>query len=96
MPIFRRKPTKITAEQFFYDGPSVPGVFYPSKEGGTYVGDAFVVTAHEQRVYLQNSDWIVGEPDGVHFYPIKDEIFRNLYEPANADEASELIDTAAK
>lgn len=78
----RKKPMIIEVEQFFYDQPKVNGVFYPSLsgDGKTYIGDAFIITAHDQLVYLQDGDWIFPEPDGEHFYPVKDEIFRNTYE----------------
>jgi hypothetical protein len=76
MPQYRPRPVEIDAEQFFYDGPTVRGVFYPPTENGTYIGDAFVITMHEQRVYVQNGDWIIAEPDGEHYYPCKDEVFR--------------------
>lgn len=41
----------------------------------------YVVTAQGQNVYIENGEWIVDEGDGVHHYPIKDEIFRAKYEP---------------
>lgn len=81
MAKYRKLPVEIEAEQFFYDKPCIPGVFYPTKQDGVYVGDAFVVTMHEQRVYLQNGDWVVPEPDGEHYYPIKDTVFRASYVP---------------
>lgn len=80
MPQYRSKPVVIDAVQFFYDGPSVRGVYYPAKQNGTYNGDAFVVTMHDQRVYLQNGDWIIAEPDGDHYYPCKDNVFRSKYD----------------
>lgn len=72
----------IEVEQFFYDHPPIAGVFHAdvSADGKTYVGDAFVITAHDQKVYLKNGDWIFPEPIGDGFYPVKDEIFRNTYE----------------
>ena len=78
----RKRPIVIEVEQFFYDKSQITGVFYPSvsDDGKTYIGDAFVVTAHALRVYLQNGDWIVPEPDGEHYYPVKSEIFEKLYE----------------
>ena len=84
MPKYRKKPVVVEAEQFFYDHPPINGVFYPatSGDGRTYEGDAFVITIHEQRVYLQNGDWILPEPDGEHYYPVKDEIFQATYEYA--------------
>lgn len=83
MAKFTKKPIVIEATQFFYDGPRVAGVFYPSAsdDGRTYVGDAFVITAHDQRVYLENGDWIIPEMDGEHYYPCKPDIFEATYQP---------------
>ena len=83
MAKFVKKPIVIEATQFFYDRPKVAGVFYPSvsDDGRTYIGDAFVITAHDQRVYLQNGDWILPEPDGEHYYPCKPDIFEATYLP---------------
>lgn len=40
-------------------------------------------TIHEgQKVSLEVGDWILPEPDGVHFYPCKPDIFAATYEPA--------------
>ena len=79
---YRKKPVIVNAMQFFYDGPRVPGVFYPgmSEDGKIYIGDAYVVTIHGQRVYLQNGDWVIAEPDGEHYYPCKPDIFAATYE----------------
>ena len=84
MKQYRKKPIIVKAEQFFYDGPQIDGVFYPevSANGKTYIGDAYVVTIHDQRAYLQNGDWIIEEPDGEHFYPCKPDIFEATYEAA--------------
>jgi hypothetical protein len=42
-----------------------------------------VHTIHNgQIVNLNVGDWIMPEPDGEHFYPIKNEIFTATYEPA--------------
>jgi hypothetical protein len=74
---FRRKPTEIEAVQF--DGhPSKdpPGVFRRPEDDTPYV-----VTIHDQRCYLSPGDWIAPEPDGVHYYPIKDTVFRATYDP---------------
>lgn len=86
MPKYRSKPVVVDAEQFFYDRPTLRGVYYPnaSPDGRTYKGDAFVITAHEQRVYLQNGDWVIAESDGEHYYPCKNDVFRAKYEPADA------------
>ena len=84
MPKFRKKPIIVEAEQFFYGKLPINGVFYPRilPDGSTYQGDAWVVTIHDQRVYLSDGDWILPEPDGIHFYPVKDDIFQATYEYA--------------
>ena len=41
-----------------------------------------VHTIHQgQIVILERGDWILPEPDGVHFYPVKPDIFTATYEP---------------
>ncbi len=87
MSKFRKNPVIVEAWQFFYSGPTVPGVFYPSvsDDGKTYIGDAYVTTIHGQIAYLNDGDWVITEPDGEHHYPCKDEIFRSLYRPVGED-----------
>lgn len=82
MKQYRKKPIIVNAEQFFYDKPEIEGVFYPStsSDGKTYIGDAWVVTIHNQKSFLQNGDWIIQEPDGEHYYPCKPDIFEATYE----------------
>lgn len=45
-----------------------------------YTGEGADPTVHDQRCYLSPGDWVVPEPDGVHFYPIKPDIFAKKYE----------------
>lgn len=40
----------------------------------------YVVTIHGQRTYIVDGDFIVQEPDGVHYYPVKPGIFTDTYE----------------
>jgi hypothetical protein len=86
---FRKKPVIIDAVQWF-PGVEHPGVdvvpahMSPSRVPGEFfpVPDAFyVVTIHEQRCYIQPGDWLIPEPDGIHYYPCKPDIFENTYEP---------------
>jgi hypothetical protein len=72
----------VEATQFFYDGPAVPGVIYPptSRDGKTYIGDAYVKTSRGERLYLQNGDWVVAEPDGAHYYRISPVVFAATYQ----------------
>lgn len=79
---FVKKPVEIEAVQF--DGVPAhdpPGVFRRESDLSPYV-----VTIHEQRVYLWPGDWIIPEPDGVHYYPVKPDVFAQMYE--SADERS--------
>lgn len=80
MPKFRKKPVVIEAEQFNGHN-SPPGVLWEQMDAETV---AYVVTIHKQRVYLSPGDWVVPEPDLMHYYPIKDEVFQNTYEPVPA------------
>ena len=74
---FKRKPaTPIEANQFLKRGECPLGV--QTEEDGHH----YVVTIHNQKCYIEIGDWIAAEPDGVHFYPIKDSVFKNIYEPA--------------
>lgn len=75
MPMFRKKPVVIEAEQFTHPATATRGV--RTEEGGR----AYVVTVHQQKVYLEPGDWILPEPDGEHFYPVKPDIFAATYEP---------------
>ena len=77
MAKFRKKPVVIEAEQFTGEGPDPAGVFRRPEDDTPYV-----VTVHDQRCYIVAGDWILPEPDGVHFYPCKPDIFAASYEPA--------------
>ncbi len=73
---FRKKPIVIEAAQFT-NGPQDPaGVFRRVEDSSPYV-----VTIHDQRCYLSIGDWIIPEPDGIHFYPVKPNVFDATYEP---------------
>lgn len=72
MPIFRKKPVVITAEQ------PVTGVHYGDS------GQAYVTTIHAQRVYLAPGDWVLEEPVAVGlYYTCKADIFAATYEPCH-------------
>jgi len=72
---YRKKPVVIDAEQFTDSGSDPAGVFRREEDNSPYV-----VTIHDQRCYVVAGDWIIPEPDGVHFYPCKDEVFQKTYE----------------
>ena len=39
-----------------------------------------VTTIHGQKTHVDINDWILAEPDGIHFYPCKPDIFNKTYE----------------
>lgn len=91
MPQYRRKPTIHEAVQFNPCGAhkmELPkGVEF--QWGGhcdNYCYSScrfFVTTIHGDRIEVFGGDWIVTEPDGEHYYPVKREIFEATYEPVN-------------
>ncbi len=79
MAKYRKKPVIVDAEQFFVDKKPWPkGV----KVGATYTSnpDYYVVTIHKQDTVIVDGDWIIEEPDGIHHYPCKPDIFEQDYE----------------
>jgi hypothetical protein len=73
---FRRKVTEIEAVQF----KDTPG-HDPAGVSRNPQGAAYVTTIHRQPCFLEKGDWIVPEPDGQHYYPVKPDIFAATYEP---------------
>jgi len=76
MAKYRKKPKIDEATQWF-PGKYVEGVF--SNGTGDEHG-AYVITIHGQRAYLAPGDFVVTEPDGIHHYPCKPDIFRDGHE----------------
>jgi hypothetical protein len=74
---FRKKPVIIDAVQFINSEKDPVGVYRRTEDDTPYV-----VTIHNQRCYIESGDWIIPEPDGVHYYPCKPDIFEATYEPA--------------
>jgi hypothetical protein len=77
---YRKKPVIIEAEQF-HRGISLvntqKGVC--QCERGSFRGHLHTIH-NGQVVDLEDGDWIIPEPDGVHFYPVKPDIFNATYE----------------
>lgn len=42
---------------------------------------AFVTTIQGRNVEISPGEWVIAEPDGVHFYPCKADVFEATYEP---------------
>lgn len=82
MPKFRKKPVEVEAHQYL--GEWVRGMCCDSAcmyvVGNT---EPHVHTIHGgQLVQVEVGDWILPEPKAGFAYPVKDEIFRATYEPA--------------
>ena len=76
MAKYRKKPIEVEAVQYIRP-PAPHGVFIDE------TGKASVVTIHGHRTPVNPGDWIITEPDGVHHYPCKPEVFAATYEPAD-------------
>jgi hypothetical protein len=80
---FRKRPIVIDAEQYAAYGKLVKGMCNSVScytEGNS---KPHVHTIHDnQIVILEVGDYIIPEPDGIHYYPCKPDIFVKTYEPA--------------
>jgi hypothetical protein len=47
-------------------------------------GSVYVKTIQGRDVDVSPGEWIIQEPDGEHFYPCADSVFRERYEPSQA------------
>jgi hypothetical protein len=55
-----------------------------------------VHTMHNnQIVLLEVGDYIIPEPDGVHFYPCKEEVFKKTYRPYVEEDLEKSIDAVS-
>ena len=84
MAKYRKKPVVIEAEQYTEHGKLVKGMCC-SMFCGRHKTDIWarphVHTIHDnQAVDVEVGDWIIPEPDGIHFYPCKPDIFEKTYE----------------
>ena len=76
---FRSKPAVIEAVPYL--GPDHP---LPPSVHQQGVSGFYVVTIHGQRAFLADGDWIATEPDNVHHYPIKPDVFAKRWGPLPA------------
>lgn len=81
MGIYRRKPGQpVEAYQYNPGEGLVKGICKAPNCDSHNIG-AHVHTIHNNQVVkVEAADWVLPEPDGKHFYPVKDEIFQNIYE----------------
>ena len=72
---YRKKPVVVEAEQWF-PGKEIPGVNPPMRGDDRF----YVVTIHGQQAFLDAGDWIIVEPDKVHHYLCKPDVFVTNYD----------------
>ena len=78
---FVKKPVIIEAEQYIIYGKLVKGMCNSQSCYTSGNDKPHVHTIHDNQVVnLEVGDWIIPEPDGIHFYPVKNAIFRETYE----------------
>lgn len=78
MPLFRKKPVVITAEQFnSVTNPNPFGVVSPNFHGVPHV------TTPNGPVPIDEDDWVIDNTPNKagDFYPCKPDVFATLYEP---------------
>lgn len=93
---YRSKPSEIEAYQLtdaliaahILDGAPLPGVRVASSNSHrerreVWGTSQYVKTIQGQEVKVSPGEWIVQERDGVHYYPIADDVFRRKYDPAD-------------
>lgn len=72
--LYQRKNKTVNASQFLSWGEPPKGIQFND------MGRPYVVTIHKQACFVEIGDWILPEPDGLHYYPVKDEIFKASYQ----------------
>lgn len=78
---FRKKSVAIEAEQYVEYGKLVKGMCNSLSCYTAGNNKPHVHTIHNnQIVLLEVGDFVIPEPDGVHFYPCKSDIFTKTYE----------------
>lgn len=78
---FRSKPRIIEASHYTKYGKLVKGMCNSQSCYTSGNDEPHVHTIHNnQIVNLEVGDYIIPEPDGIHYYPVKPEIFEDNYE----------------
>jgi len=81
VPKYRKKPVVIEAEQYTKYGKPTKGMCQSHTCHTTNEYNPHVHTIHDdQLVILEVGDYIIPEPDGIHYYPCKPDIFEATYE----------------
>jgi hypothetical protein len=95
MPRFRKKPVEIEAYQLTKElvlehlinraplpGLSLRSASHHPERRELYNATFVCVTIHGQETSVAVDDWVITEPDGIHHYPCKPDIFAASYDPA--------------
>ena len=87
MAKYRKKPKVVEADQWNPKMEDYPGQGKPDELGviwefnsESHVSNGVVTTNHGQKTKVAFGDWVILEPDGVHHYPCKPDIFEETYE----------------
>lgn len=81
MPMFMKKASIVEAEQYTEYGQLVMGMCNSRSCYNAGNTKPHVHTIHNnQIVNLEVGDWVVPEPDGEHYYPVKPDIFYATYD----------------
>jgi len=81
VPKFRKRPVTIEAHQYFMGKElETPGVCTNEECFPPNMGPHVHTMHNNQCCELEPGDWVVPEPDGVHYYPVKPDVFDSTYE----------------
>lgn len=79
--VYRKKPVEVKAVQYAAYGKLVPGMCNSTSCYTSGNNKPHVHTMHDgQIVNLEVGDFIIPEPDGKRFYPVKPDVFAATYE----------------
>jgi len=86
MSKYRKKPVIIDAVQYIKYGVLVKGMCNSRSCYTDGNNQPHVHTIHNNQVVnLEIGDWIIPEPNGVNYYPVKPDIFKDTYEEVSDD-----------
>ncbi len=88
MTKYRKRPIVVDAEQYVEEGSPVRGMCTTCPYPGPHTH-----TIHDNQLTpVVLGDWILPEPDGVHFYPCKADVFMATYEEVGYEQTFVLRD----
>lgn len=81
MPKFIHKPLDIEAEQFIYGDRHPQGVFFERRPLSSFGEVPFILNKDGEKVYVENFDMVIKEPDGKYHRLMKPSEFKEIYQP---------------